>query len=173
MTLNLKDHIRSVPDFPKKGILFYDIGTLLVHAPAWQQTIAELADVVRKHKPEFLLAIDARGFLMGAALADRLGLGLLLARKKGKLPGGTESIEYALEYGTDTIEISKDLLPVNASVMVIDDLLATGGTAKATIDLAKRMGANVIAAAFIVELDFLNGRKVLDIPVHSLVHYDE
>lgn len=173
MPINLKEHIRAVPDFPKEGILFYDIGTLLAYGPAWQQVTAELAKFVDEQKPDFLLAIDARGFLIGAAIAAQLGTSLVMARKKGKLPGSTVSHEYKLEYGTDTLEVSKDLMRPNAKVLIIDDLLATGGTAKAALELVKKVGAEVIAAAFIVELDFLHGRERLNLPTHSLVHYDE
>lgn len=173
MPINLKDHIRAVPNFPKEGILFYDIGTLLAYGPAWQQTIQALSTIVKECNPDVLLAIDARGFLVGAPIAADLGLSLLMARKKGKLPGRTESHEYKLEYGTDTLEISKDLLRPSSRIMILDDLLATGGTAKATVDLVEKMGAEVVAAAFIIELDFLHGREKLGVPAHSLVHYDE
>jgi len=171
--INLKDHIRAVPDFPKKGILFYDIGTLLAHPPAWQETVSRLSAEIKNYAPDYLLAIDARGFLIGAAVADRLGIGLLMARKKGKLPGKTANLEYQLEYGTDTIEVSTDLLPPSSRLIVIDDLLATGGTASAVIKLAANMGAEIAAAAFIIELDFLKGRNKLSVPVLSLLHYDE
>ncbi len=173
MSLNLKDHIRGVPDFPKPGILFYDIGTLLAHGPAWQQTMQEMARLVKENKPDFLLAIESRGFLVAAPLTAQLEIGMVMARKKGKLPGELASLDYALEYGHDTIEIQKNVIPAGSRVMVLDDLLATGGTAEATISLARQMGAEITGAAFIIELAFLKGRDKLDVPVHSLLSYDE
>lgn len=173
MSLNIKDHIRSVPDFPKPGILFYDIGTLLANGPAWQQTTAEMLCLIEQSKPDALLAIEARGFLVAAPLAAQLGIGLIMARKKGKLPGETASHEYALEYGSDTLQIQTGIIQSSSRIVVIDDLLATGGTACATINLARQMGGNIVAAAFIIELSFLQGRDKLDVPVHSLLTYDE
>ncbi len=171
--MELKAHIRSIPDFPKPGILFYDIGTLLAHGPAWNHAIKSLSDVVREEKPHVLLGIESRGFLVAAPLAASLGLGVVMVRKKGKLPGKTVSHSYALEYGTDTIEIQEDMIRQGQRVVVLDDLLATGGTAEAAITLARRMGAVVTRAAFIIELDFLGGRAKLDVPVTSLVTYSE
>jgi len=173
MSLNLKDHLRGVPNFPKPGILFYDIGSLLAHGPAWQQTIQELSAIVEENRPDFLLAIESRGFLVAAPLAAQLSIGLVMARKKGKLPGKIASIDYALEYGHDTIEIQRDVFSAGSRVLILDDLLATGGTANATISLARQMGAEVTGAAFIIELAFLNGRAKLDVPIHSLLSYDE
>lgn len=171
--LVIKDHIRTIPDFPKPGILFYDIGSLLAHTKAWQQALDDMEALIKPLNPDFLLGIEARGFLIGAALAARQGCGFLMARKKGKLPGKTSSFEYELEYGSDIIEMQEGLFPSGAKVLVIDDLLATGGTAKAAITLARKMGADVIAAAFLLELTFLEGRKKLDVPVHSLIPCDE
>jgi adenine phosphoribosyltransferase len=172
MTLDLKSHIRGVPDFPKPGILFYDIGTLLAHGPAWRETTERMAALVDSHKPDVLIAIESRGFLIGAPLAAQSGLGLVMARKKGKLPGATQSHSYALEYGRDTVEMQEGVLQPGQRVLIIDDLLATGGTAAAVIHLARQMGAAVCAAAFIIELTFLKGREKLDVPVSSLLAYD-
>ena len=170
--MDLKAHIRNVPDFPKPGILFYDIGTLLAHGPAWQETVLRLTNLVRQEKPDVLLGIESRGFLVASPLAAALGLGVIMVRKKGKLPGKTVSTTYALEYGTDTLEIQEGVLKPGQRVVVLDDLLATGGTAAATIALARKMGATVTHAAFIIELTFLNGRSKLDVPASSLVNYD-
>jgi adenine phosphoribosyltransferase len=171
--IDLKQHIRGVPDFPKPGILFYDIGTLLAHGPAWRETITRLADVVRPLKPDALLGIESRGFLVTAPLAVALGVGSVMVRKKGKLPGKTIPYSYALEYGEDTIEIQEGMLKRGQSVVVCDDLLATGGTAAAAITLARKIGAEVLHAAFIIELSFLNGRQKLNVPVTSLVSYEQ
>ena len=127
--MNLKDHIRAVPDFPKPGILFYDISTLLQHADAWAATVDMLADLIMPYKPERLIGIESRGFLVAAPLALRLGTGFSMLRKKDKLPGPTISYTYDLEYGSDTIEIQADALAKGQKVVLLDDLLATGGTA--------------------------------------------
>lgn len=172
MTIDLKSHIRSVPDFPKPGILFYDIGTLLANGPAWQETVTRLEPIVNEEKPDFLVAIESRGFLIAAPLAAKLGLGLVMVRKKGKLPGATKTHSYALEYGQDTIEIQEGLIREGQRAIVIDDLLATGGTASAAIHLAHSMGAAVVRALFVIELSFLRGREKLGVPVSSLLAYD-
>lgn len=171
--MNIKDHIRQIPDFPKPGILFYDISTLLAHADAWQVTMGRLANAVRAHHPDLLVGIESRGFLVAAPLALKLGCGFVMARKKGKLPGKTIRHEYALEYGTDVIEMQDDAIQPGQRVVVLDDLLATGGTLNATIELSRKMGAVVSGAACIIELAFLNGRQKLDVPVTSVVSYDE
>lgn len=170
--MNLKDHIRSVPDFPKPGILFYDIGTLLAHGPAWQAAITRLAETIHPERPDALLGIESRGFLVAAPLAAMLGVGMVMVRKKGKLPGATAAHAYELEYGMDTIEIQEGVIRPGQRVVILDDLLATGGTAAATLALARRMGATVTHAAFVIELAFLKGRGRLDLPVSSLVEYD-
>jgi adenine phosphoribosyltransferase len=170
--MDLKDHIREIPDFPKPGILFYDIATLLAHGPAWRETISQLAAAVEPLDAQVLAGIESRGFLVAAPLALQIGKGFLMIRKRGKLPGETVVHEYALEYGTDAIEIQADAIKPGDRVVVLDDLLATGGTMVAAIDLLRRLGAEVCAAAFIVELTFLEGRKRLDVPVTSLVAYD-
>ena len=168
----LRDHIRQIPDFPKPGILFYDISTLLQHAGAWKTTIDALAEAVSRHQPDRLIGIESRGFLVAAPLALRLGLGFTMVRKKDKLPGATIGHDYALEYGTDRVEIQADAIESGQRVVVLDDLLATGGTMSAAIALLRSVGADVRGAACIVELAFLEGRARLDVPVDTLVAYD-
>ncbi len=170
--MNLKDHIRSIPDFPKPGILFYDISTLLANASAWQHCVDELAEAVAPHKPDLLVGIESRGFLTAAPLALKLGCGFMMVRKEGKLPGETIRHTYELEYGADTIEIQSDAVTDGQRLVVLDDLLATGGTAAAAVTLLRSVGADVRAAVFIIELNFLNGRDKLDLPITSLVGYD-
>ena len=170
--IDLKQHIRSIPDFPKLGILFYDISTLLAHAKAWHVAIERMTEVIRPYKPDLLAGIESRGFLVAAPLALALGTGFVMLRKKGKLPGLTVRHTYALEYGTDTIEIQHDAIKKGQRVVLVDDLLATGGTMAAAITLLRQIGAVVPAAACIIELDFLEGRKRLDVPVASLLNYD-
>ena len=170
--IDLKKHIRSIPDFPKPGILFYDISTLLAHPKAWHATIERLADVLRPYKPDTLAGIESRGFLLAAPLALALGTGFVMLRKQGKLPGTTVRHTYALEYGTDTIEIQQDALKKGTRVALVDDLLATGGTMAAAITLLESVGAVVPASACIIELTFLEGRKKLKTPVETLLKYD-
>ena len=171
--MNLKDHIRSIPDFPKPGILFYDISTLLQHAEAWKATVDRLAEEISPYNPDRLIGIESRGFLVAAPLALRLGIGFTMVRKQNKLPGETISHTYELEYGSDTIEIQSDALHEGQKVVLMDDLLATGGTAAAAVELLRSVGADVVASAFIIELNFLSGRDKLDVPVHSLIGYDD
>ncbi len=170
--MNLKDHIRTIPDFPTPGILFYDISTLLAHAEAWQVAMDRLAEVVGAHKPDLLAGIESRGFLVAAPLALRLGLGFIMVRKKGKLPGATLPYTYDLEYGTDTIEIQADAVAPGQRVVLLDDILATGGTMAAASRLLSQSGAEVQGAACLIELAFLKGRAKLDIPITTLVSYD-
>ena len=170
--MNLKDHIATVPDFPKPGILFYDISTLLAHAGAWRYTCDALAAAVSVHRPDVLAGIESRGFLVAAPLALKLGLGFVMVRKQGKLPGETVPHTYALEYGSDTIEIQKDAVKPGQRVVVLDDLLATGGTLRATTELLTRSGASVRGAACIIELNFLKGRVQQTVPITTLVGYD-
>ncbi|NQW53665.1 MAG: adenine phosphoribosyltransferase [Rhodospirillales bacterium] len=170
--LDLKKHIRSISDFPKPGILFYDISTLLAHAKAWHTAIERLADLIRPHKPDMLAGIESRGFLLAAPLALALGTGFVMMRKQGKLPGTTVRHTYALEYGTDTIEIQQDAVHKGARVVLVDDLLATGGTMSAAVHLLESIGAVVPATAVIIELTFLEGRKRLVPPVETLLQYD-
>jgi adenine phosphoribosyltransferase len=170
--MDLKQHIRGIPDFPKPGILFYDISTLLRHADAWQVAMGRLANAVRAYHPTVLAGVESRGFLLAAPLALKLGCGFIMLRKPGKLPGATVGLDYALEYGTDRIEIQADAVAPGARVVVVDDLLATGGTMAAGIKLLQNVGADVVAAASLIELSFLNGRAKLDVPFESLVQYD-
>jgi len=171
--MDLKQHIRGVPDFPKRGILFYDISTLLSHADAWHATVHRLDDAVRPLKPDILVGIESRGFLVAAPLAYTLGCGFVMVRKKGKLPGETIPYTYELEYGTDTIEIQADAIKPGQRVIVLDDLLATGGTLAAAIRLVRKVGGDVVGAACIIELAFLKGRKRIDVPFTSVVSYAE
>ena len=171
-SIDLKKHIRSIPDFPKPGILFYDISTLLAHAKAWHATIERMADMLRPYKPDVLAGIESRGFLLAAPLALALGTGFVMLRKQGKLPGTTVRHTYALEYGTDTIEIQQDAIRKGARVVLVDDLLATGGTMAAAVTLLESVGAVVPTAACIIELTFLEGRKKLKVPVETLLRYD-
>src|SRR5262249_57664758 len=152
--IDLKQHIRSIPDFPKPGILFYDISTLLAHAKAWPATIERLADALRPYKPDTLAGIESRGFLLAAPLAVALGTGFVMLRKQGKLPGITVRHTYALEYGTDTIEIQQDAIRRGARVVLVDDLLATGGTMAAAATLLEQVGAVVPAAASVIHTTF-------------------
>jgi adenine phosphoribosyltransferase len=170
--MNLKDHIRGIPDFPKPGIFFYDISTLLRHGDAWQVAIDRMARAVAAYQPELLAGIESRGFLVAAPLALKLGCGFIMLRKRGKLPGPTIPLDYALEYGTDRIEIQADAVEPGQRVVVVDDLLATGGTMAAGIQLLRNVGAVVPAAAALIELSFLGGRKRLDVPFEALVSYD-
>ena len=169
--LNLKEHIRGIPDFPIPGILFYDISTLLSNPKAWSFALDELEKIVSEWNPEILAGIESRGFLLAAALADRMDLSMTMIRKKGKLPGDVISYEYDLEYGTDIIEIQSDALAAGSKVVILDDLLATGGTLKASIELCEKVGANVIGSAVIIELEFLNGKENMQKTVKSLVKY--
>lgn len=170
--MDLKDHIRGIPDFPKPGILFYDISTLLRHEDAWQVAMGRMARAVRVFQPDLLAGIESRGFLIAAPLALKLGCGFVMLRKPGKLPGATIGLDYGLEYGTDRIEIQADAVKPGQRVVVVDDLLATGGTMAAGIKLLRQIGAEVPAAAALIELSFLKGRARLDVPVVSLMQYD-
>ncbi len=170
--MDLKDYIRGIPDFPKPGILFYDISTLLRHPDAWQVAMGRLANVVRAYQPDLLAGIESRGFLLTAPLALKLGCGFIMLRKRGKLPGGTVGHDYALEYGTDRLEIQKDAVAPGQRVVLLDDLLATGGTMAAAVTLLRTAGAMVPAAAALIELSFLGGRARLDMPFSALVSYD-
>ena len=171
--MDLKDHIRSIPDFPKPGIQFYDISTLLAHEDAWQVAMGRMARMIRQHQPDVLAGIESRGFLVAAPLALKLGCGFVMVRKKGKLPGNLISHDYALEYGTDTIEIQDDAVKPGQKVVILDDLLAAGGTMAASVDLFNKVGAKVTSAACLIELTFLKGRDKLNIPFDALISYDE
>ena len=167
--MNIQDHIRIVPDFPKDGINFYDIATLLAHPEAWRATIAQLKERVSAYEPDMLMGIESRGFLVAAPLAHEIGCGFGMVRKKGKLPGETLSYEYDLEYGSDVIEIQPDLVKPGSRIVLVDDLLATGGTMSAAETLIKQSGAEVVASFCIIELDGLNGRDKLQAPFEALL----
>ena len=169
--MDLKHFIRDVPDFPKPGILFRDISPLLGNAAAWRACVDGLAERVRPHKPDLLAGIESRGFLVTAPLALALGCGFIMVRKRGKLPGRTLPHTYQLEYGSDTIEIQDDAVKPGQRVVVLDDVLATGGTLAAAITLLRKAGADVRGAACIMELGFLEGRKRLDVGFDALVAY--
>jgi adenine phosphoribosyltransferase len=169
---DLKKYIREVPDWPKPGILFYDITTLLKNPTAFQRLLDALAAQYQGQGIELVLAVEARGFIFGAALAARLGAGFVPVRKPRKLPAQTASVTYELEYGTDTLEIHKDAIMPGQKVLILDDLLATGGTAAACVELARSLGAEIVGVGFAVELTFLNGRKKLEGEnVFSLLKY--
>ena len=170
---DLSAHIRDIPDFPKPGILFKDITPLLLDAGALRQAVQELAEWARPRDVDYVVAAEARGFILGAALAIELGAGFVPARKPGKLPAETISAEYILEYGVDALELHSDALADGARVLVHDDLLATGGTARALAELVQGTGADVVGCAFLVELAFLGGRERLGgFDVHALISYD-
>ena len=171
-SLDLKDHIRGIADFPKPGILFYDISTLLRHGAAWRAAMARMASAVQPWQPQILAGIESRGFLVAAPLALELGLGFIMLRKPKKLPGVTLGYSYALEYGTDRIEMQADAVKKGQRVVILDDLLATGGTMAAGIHLLRQAGAEVVGAAALIELSFLGGRARLDVPFESLLTYD-
>ncbi len=169
---DLKQFIRDVPNFPKPGIMFRDITPLLANGPIWRQTVNQIADLYRG-QIDIVLGIESRGFLVGSAVAYTLGCGIAVVRKPGKLPAAKLQANYALEYGSDMLEIHQDAIAPNSRVLVVDDLLATGGTADAAISLVRQLGGEVTAAAFIIELTFLPGRKRLaPCEVFSLVQYD-
>lgn len=171
----LKSLVRTVPDFPKKGILFYDITTLLRDAAAFRELIDALAQMYESERIDLVLGIEARGFIFGPALAYRLKAGFVPVRKPGKLPAETHQVAYALEYGKDVLEVHRDAVHPGQRVLIVDDLLATGGTAAACVQLASELGADVRGAAFAVELAFLGGRsKLKSVPrVSSLLEYSE
>jgi len=170
----LKKLIREVPDFPKPGILFYDITTLLKDKDGLAALVDQFADHYRDHKVDLVLGMEARGFIFAPALAYRLKAGFVPVRKPGKLPAATIKFDYALEYGTNTLEIHKDAIQKGQNVLIVDDLLATGGTAQATAKLAEMLGAKVAGLGFVVELDFLKGRdKLKGYDVMSLLNYDK
>jgi adenine phosphoribosyltransferase len=170
--LDLKQHIRDVPDFPKAGIMFRDVQPLLAHPPAFAQVLSQITSAW-EGKVDAIVGLDARGFLLAAPVAAKLGLPLVMVRKKGKLPGATISVEYDLEYGHATVEMGLGLLSPGAKVLVVDDLLATGGTALAACQLIEQQGAEVAGCAFVIELAGLAGRQRLaQYPVQALVQYE-
>ncbi len=169
---DLKKYIRDVPDFPKEGIIFKDISTLLKDPKAFKKSIDTLAGAFAKKRVKYVVGIEARGFIFGAALAYKLGAGFIPVRKKGKLPYKTKSVTYQLEYGVDTLEIHEDAIAPLSRVLIVDDLLATGGTVKAVVDLLKTQKAKIVGIAFLVELAFLKGKeKLRDLPIYSVIQY--
>src|SRR5229473_6524137 len=171
---DLKKLIREIPDYPKPGILFYEITTLLKDKKGFHMMIDRLCGHYEGHTIDLVAGIEARGFIFGPALAYRLNAGFVPIRKPNKLPAETVKWNYELEYGLDTLEIHKDAINPGQRVIIVDDLLATGGTANACVQLAKSLGANIAGLAFVVELDFLSGRKKFDgTEVFSLLHYDK
>ena len=169
---NLGALIRDVPDFPKPGIVFKDTMPLLADPGALRETVERLAEWAGPKRPDIILGAEARGFITGGALAYELGCGFVAARKPGKLPWKTVSARYALEYGADALELHDDVIAPGQQVLVHDDVLATGGTAKATCELVELLGGEIVGVAFIIELEFLNGREQLgDYDVFSLISY--
>jgi adenine phosphoribosyltransferase len=173
---DLRAYIRDIPDFPTPGIIFKDITPLLLDPAALDLAVSRLAELVAPSPVDYVVAAEARGFILGAALARELGAGFVPARKPGKLPGETLSAEYALEYGIDALEVHADAMAGGARVLVHDDLLATGGTAGALCDLVMGLGGDIVGCAFLIELAFLGGRKRLQAqahPVHALIQYTD
>jgi adenine phosphoribosyltransferase len=168
----LREKVRDVPDFPHEGIVFKDLMPLIADRMAFRETIDLLADWAGPRQPDVILGAEARGFIFGGALAYVLGCGFVPARKPGKLPWETIDATYELEYGTDTLEVHADAIGRGARVIVLDDVLATGGTARAKIDLVEQLGGVVVGAAFVIELTFLHGRERLaGYDVHALIDY--
>ncbi len=167
----IENSIRDIPNFPKEGIIFKDITTLLNNNQALKTLMNHLEERYSCYNLDYIAGIDARGFIFGSILADRLNIGFVPIRKKGKLPYTTVAEKYALEYGVDEVEVHIDAFPKeNAKVLLIDDLIATGGTAKAAVSLIKKVGANCVEACFILELDFLKGRESIETEVYSVLH---
>jgi adenine phosphoribosyltransferase len=172
--MNLKEKIRVIPDFPKPGISFKDITTLLKDAQAFRYVIKTMAEYFKDKKIDMVVGVESRGFLLGAPLAYEMGLGFTLIRKPGKLPGDVLKVDYALEYGTDSLEIHTDSFKPGSNVLLVDDLLATGGTIAAAANLIERLGGKIAGFAFLVELSALEGRKKLkDYDILTLVQYDD
>ena len=169
---DLRAKIREVPDFPKPGILFYDITTLLKDADAFREVIDRMAEMVKDERIDLVVGMESRGFIFAAPLADRLGAGFVPVRKLGKLPAETLEVEYDLEYGTATLEIHRDAIRAGQRVLIVDDLLATGGTVLGTIELVSRLGGEIAGLSFMVELTGLGGREKLgEFAIHTLLAY--
>ncbi len=172
--MDLKKTIRSVPDFPIEGILFYDITTMLKDAAALKECVDQITSHYKDEEIDVVVGMESRGFIFGMPLAYQLGVGFVPIRKPGKLPAETISESYTLEYGTNTLEIHKDAIEKGQKVLVVDDLLATGGTAKATCNLIEKLGGDIVGLAFVIELNFLNGRNQLaGYDIFSLLGYDD
>lgn len=171
---HLKELIREIPDYPKSGILFYDLTTLLRNPAGFHSLVDALCDHYEGQHVDAVVGIEARGFILAPALAYRLGAGFVPVRKPKKLPAKAVSVTYDLEYGTDTLEIHEDAIKPGSRILISDDLLATGGTAAATVALVRKLGGNVVGASFAVELTFLNGRKKLPgIDIFTMIQYDK
>jgi len=167
---DLKSYIRDIPNFPKPGIIFKDITTLLRDGEAFRRAIDSMADRYKDKRIDVVLSVESRGFVFGAAIAYKLRTGMVPIRKKGKLPFNTYSVSYDLEYGKDTLEIHQDAFKKGANVLIVDDLLATGGTTRAVIDMVEKMGGKIVGVAFLIELTALKGReKLKNYPVESLI----
>jgi adenine phosphoribosyltransferase len=170
--IDLKDSIRSIPDFPKAGILFRDITTLLKDKSAFRRAVEDLAKKYKNKKIDLVVAVEARGFILGGAIAHKLGAGFVPVRKKGKLPWKTDSVTYDLEYGTDTLEMHRDAVKPGDRILIVDDLLATGGTVKAVVDLVNNRQGKILGIVFVIELVDLKGReKLKPYPVVALVKF--
>jgi len=170
--LKLENSIRSIPDFPKPGILFRDITTLIQDKKAFKSSLKAIAEKFKDKKIDLVVGVEARGFIFGGALADKLGAGFVPVRKKGKLPWKTRSVSYELEYGTDTLEMHEDAIKAGARILIIDDLLATGGTVAAVVELVKQFQGKIVGIAFVIELVDLKGReKLKGYPIVSLVKF--
>ena len=169
--MDLKAHIRGISDFPIPGILFYDISTILSNPPALEYAVAAMEEKISALQPDIIAGIESRGFLFATPLAMRMSLPMMMIRKAGKLPGEVVSYQYELEYGTDTIQIQADAIKPGQKVVIIDDLLATGGTLSASVRLCQQVGGEVAGCGVIIELDFLLGRDALQVPCISLVNY--
>ncbi|MBU1863595.1 MAG: adenine phosphoribosyltransferase [Candidatus Omnitrophica bacterium] len=168
----LKKTIRDVPDFPKKGIIFKDITTLLKDKDAFQCAVDAMLDQVKNLEIDLIVGIESRGFIFGSAVAYKLGKGFSPIRKKGKLPAKTQAVTYSLEYGEDTIEIHEDAIGKGAKILIVDDLLATGGTSEAVVQLIEKLGGVVTGLSFLIELDFLHGKdKLQGYDIYSLIHF--
>ena len=171
--MNLTDYIKDIPDFPKKGILFRDISPLLKSPEGWSKVMTQLGLLCEELTPDLIVGIESRGFIVGSALATIQKLGFVPIRKKGKLPGDLLGVDYTLEYGKDRLEIQSDSLQGNPRVLLVDDLLATGGTVNASAKLIEKAGGQLVGCGFIIELNELNGREnVPNVPVRSLIRYD-
>lgn len=170
--MSLEKYIRNIPDFPKKGILFRDITTLLADKIAFKKVIDELAGLVKNEKIDYIVAAESRGFIFGSALSYKLECGFIPVRKPGKLPYKTYRYTYSLEYGKDSLEIHRDAFRPNSKILVLDDLLATGGTALASVNLVKKLKGNIVGIIFLIELTALSGKnKLKKYPVYSLIKY--
>jgi adenine phosphoribosyltransferase len=171
--IDLKKYIETYPDFPKPGILFYDISSLMADAKTWRETIDQFSLLVKKYNPEVLAGIESRGFIFASTIGYKLGCDVIMIRKKGKLPGKTIHHSYKLEYGEDCLEIQKRETLKNKNIILIDDLLATGGTAGAAVELLQKIGANVSAFLTLIELTNLKGRNKVKVKTDSLLSFDE